>query len=143
MRDIKFRAWNKNLKEMFEVGQITLEEGIWDYQPKNKKHIGVSIPYQPSFILMQYTGLKDDNEKEIYEGDILHIDAYTYTNPAFSGEYLVQYNEELGMWRLIDLENYKKDKEDFMIFEDLKGWYRLDIAVIGNIYDNPELLKED
>ena len=71
MRDIKFRAWNKDIKEMFEVGQITLEKGIWDYQPDDRKHIGISIPYQPSFILMQYTGLKDKNGKEIYEGDIV------------------------------------------------------------------------
>ena len=31
MRDIKFRAWHKDIKEMFEVGQITLKKGIWDY----------------------------------------------------------------------------------------------------------------
>ena len=52
MRDIKFRAWHKNIKEMFEVGQITLKKGIWDYQPEDRKYIGMSIPYQPSFILM-------------------------------------------------------------------------------------------
>ena len=55
MREIKFRAWHKDIKEMFEVGQITLEKGMWDYQPENRKHIGISIPCQPSFILMQYT----------------------------------------------------------------------------------------
>lgn len=133
MREIKFRAWNEVQEKMLNW---------YDFLDTNIKNTFVA-PESTGLILMQYTGLKDDNEKEIYEGDILHIDAYTYTEPAFSGDYLVQYNELLGMWRLINLENNKKDKEDFMVFEDLKGWYRLDIAVIGNIYDNPELLKED
>lgn len=135
MREIKFRAWNEVQEKMLNW---------YDFLDTNIKNTFVA-PESTGLILMQYTGLKDDNEKEIYEGDILLIDAYTYTNPVFSEEYLVQYNEVLGMWQLINLENYKKDKkdkEDFMTFEDFKGWYRLDIAVIGNVYDNPELLKE-
>lgn len=70
-REIKFRAWNKDLKKMFKLGQITLEKGLWNYEPNDKEFIGMSIPYQPSFVLMQYTGLHDKNGKEIYEGDIV------------------------------------------------------------------------
>lgn len=139
MREIKFRG--KDYYNKWRHGDLVQEKwakgkAITIKKDKN----GWSVLEET---VGQYTGLKDDNEKEIYEGDILLIDAYTYTNPVFSEEYLVQYNEVLGMWQLIKLENYKKDKKDFMVFEDLKGWYRLDIAVIGNIYDNPELLKED
>ena len=72
-REIKFRAWHKNLKKMFKIGQITLEKGTWNYEPNDRDFIGMSIPYQPSFILMQYTGLHDKNGKEIYEGDIIRI----------------------------------------------------------------------
>ena len=61
MRDIKFRAWNKNTKKMYKIGQITLEKGTWNYEPDNREYVGMSIPYQPSFMLMQYTGLKDKN----------------------------------------------------------------------------------
>ena len=72
-REIKFRAWNKNLKKMFKIGQITLEKGTWNFKPNDRDFIGMSIPYQPSFVLMQYTGLHDKNGKEIYEGDIIRI----------------------------------------------------------------------
>ena len=58
MRTIKFRAWHKDYKKMFRIGQITLEKGSWSYEPENKELIGMSIPYQPSFILMQYTRTK-------------------------------------------------------------------------------------
>lgn len=136
MRNIKFRAWHKDIKEMFEVGQITLEKGIWDYQPKNRKHIGISIPYQPSFILMQYTGLHDKNGKEIYEGDIVLLDCYNYEEPAFDGEFKVIYDDINGMWLLIDLEN----KDRGFTFGEIRSYYKAEIEVIGNIYDNPELL---
>ena len=86
----------------------------------------------------QYTGLKDENGKEIYEGDIVLIDAYTYTEPEFSEEYLVEYNELLGMWELKNLE----DNKDIKTFEDLNGWYKLDIELLGNKWDNPELLEK-
>lgn len=127
MREIKFRAWHKDIKEMFEVGQITLEKGMWDYQPENRKHIGISIPYQPSFILMQYTGLKDKNGKEIYEGDIVEI-----TRPCIlergevkfiNGCFVIKSKDTLLMLYQCEINNFK-------------------LKVIGNIYDNPDLLEE-
>lgn len=72
-REIKFRAWHKDLKKMFKIGQITLEKGTWNFEPNDRDFIGMSIPFQPSFVLMQYTGLHDKNGKEIYEGDIVKV----------------------------------------------------------------------
>jgi len=66
MREIKFRAWDG--KTMFPVAVLAIAETGWDCE----KGRGVSIPYQPSIILMQYTGLKDKNGlTEVYEGDII------------------------------------------------------------------------
>ena len=125
MREIKFRAWHKKIRKMFQVGQITLEKGIWDYEPDDRKNIGVSIPYQPSFILMQYTGLHDKNGKEIYEGDIVKsffVDTDEAGNETYKYYIMeVKYDEILC--------SYKIDK--FMNLE-----------VIGNVYENKELLNE-
>lgn len=38
-REIKFRAWHKNLKKMFKIGQITLEKGTWNYEPNDRDFI--------------------------------------------------------------------------------------------------------
>ena len=103
---------------------------------ENSKCTSGTIIYKET--LGQYTGLKDQNMKEIYEGDIVLIDAYTYTEPEFSEEYLVEYNELLGMWELKNLE----DNKDIKTFEDLNGWYKLDIKLLGNEWDNPELLEK-
>ena len=128
MREIKFRAWHKEIKEMFQVGQITLEKGGWDYQPDNRKHIGLSIPYQPSFILMQYTGLHDKKGKEIYEGDILQIDV----DRAY-----VIWNEKYCYFELVPIGDYYFDSN--VIGHILEY---LDVEVIGNIYNNKELVNE-
>lgn len=86
--------------------------------------------------LGQYTGLDDKNGKEIYEEDIVLLACYHYEEPLFSREFKVIYDEEKGMWLLVDLE----DKENIYTFENIRGYYKTEIEVIGNIYDNPELL---
>ena len=84
----------------------------------------------------QYTGLDDKNGKEIYEGDIGLLDCYDYEEPLFSGEFKVIYDVEKGMWLLVDLENKDRD----FTFGEIKGYYKAEIEVIGNIYENSELL---
>lgn len=86
--------------------------------------------------LGQYTGLDDKNGKEIYEGDIVLLDCYDYEEPLFSGEFKVIYDVEKGMWFLVDLENKDRD----FTFGEIRSYYKAEIEVIGNEYDNPELL---
>lgn len=124
-REIKFRAWHKNLKKMFKIGQITLEKGIWNFEPNDRDFIGMSIPYQPSFVLMQYTGLHDKNGKEIYEGDILKV-----YYKGMSGVGYVEYDNDYCEYKII----INTDKDYFSL------WKSIDLEKIGNIYDNPELL---
>lgn len=122
MREIKFRAWNKNLKKMYKIGQITLEKGTWNYEPDNREYIGMSIPYQPSFVLMQYTGLKDKNGREIYEGDIVTC-----------GDKNIKYLIE---WQDTGLKGRQWNNSSYI---GLKYWQK-DLEVIENEFDNPELL---
>lgn len=84
----------------------------------------------------QYTGIDDKNGKEIYEGDIVLLDCYYYEEPAFDGEFKVIYDDINGMWLLVDLEN----KDRGVAFGEIRNYYKAEIEVIGNIYDNPELL---
>lgn len=124
-REIKFRAWHKDLKKMFKIGQITLEKGTWNFEPNDRDFIGMSIPYQPSFVLMQYTGLHDKNGKEIYEGDILKV---YYKGMSEVG--YVEYDNEYCEYKII----INTDKDYFSL------WKSIDLEKIGNKYDNPELL---
>ena len=76
---------------------------------------------------MQYTGLKDKNGKEIYEGDIVKIKS----NPLDMIGYII-YDEYDLAFELRDDEN---ESQECL-------WYQeQELEVIGNIYDNPELLK--
>lgn len=70
-------------------------------------------------------------------GDIILLTCYSYEEPVFDGEFKVIYDDMNGMWLLVDLEN--KDKG--FTFGEIRSYYKAEFEVIGNIYDNPELLK--
>lgn len=75
--------------------------------------------------LMQYTGLKDKNGKEIYEGDIYHV-----------GDKNIRY---LVVWFDSGFEGKQLRSTSYA---GLKSWAK-DIEILGNIYENPELLEEN
>ena len=125
-REIKFRAWHKDLKKMFKIGQITLEKGTWNFEPNDRDFIGMSIPSQPSFVLMQYTGLHDKNGKEIYEGDIVRIIVNNNIEKICKVEF------KNGIFGVM----FSKNKE----LTAFPHFCNTTFEVIGNEYDNPELL---
>ena len=102
MRQIKFRAWDTQFKRM--LNNVAVCDGI-------VPHIGHHCE------VMQFTGLKDKNDKEIYEGDIVKA-KYHWDEPhviALPTDYY-------------DFTEYTLDGED--------------MEVIGNFYENPELLNK-
>ena len=124
MRDIRFRAWNKETKEM-----------NYDVQRCKDCDSGECFGhyFYKDYILMQYTGLHDKNGKEIYEGDIVKIETIVM------GEWKDDGNEEVIWWRGGFCRGLK-DKCGLPFWWLNKDTQRFE--VIGNIYENSELLTE-
>ena len=126
MREIKFRAWHKEEKIIGEVLGIDIlhkeiffsNEDIDCYEHSDFKDIE----------LMQYTGLYDKKGKEIYEGDIVKL-------RANHGIGVIKYSDEWGAF----VVEYIKPRPLVVLG---MNYYKEDIEVIGNIYENPELIKE-
>lgn len=147
MRDIKFRAWDKETNSMHDVTEISFnEDGSIDGTLKSitgrfyfneRVHVrGFNYEWIDDVILMQYTGLHDKNGKEIYEGDVLEFEDK-------SGKASVAYNQNKAQYQLsklkhkssnIIIKNAQIDLNTNCISED-------ELKVIGNIYENPELLE--
>jgi uncharacterized phage protein (TIGR01671 family) len=119
MREIKFRAWNKKLETMADSDNFKGALGS----------MLMATNYQGAeqFIFMQFTGLHDKNGKEIYEGDIIR--------DAFGNKTgIVSYNRYSASYEIYDYEGIHlfTDNNSIQFFE-----------VIGNRFENPELLKEE
>lgn len=82
---------------------------------------------------MQSTGLVDKNGKEVFENDVIR------DSDGFEG--IVQYDESYGMYGIAYLPTLSNGID--MTFEELKDNFRNKFEVIGNIYENPELLEEE
>ena len=133
MREIKFRAWKNE-----EGYMITSKQGIFTAlqncmnitrQDNGYYNNGDLLkPNENKYILMQYTGLKDKNGKEIYEGDIVgdkNIKWVVKWNIHRMGFSLYPTTEQLYDEMPVNIEN------------------KLGFEILGNIYDNPDLLKEE
>lgn len=121
MRKIEFRAWLKHEKKMIDVKAIDWNQDgnvISVKCPQGKTYSGDNIE------LMQNTGLKDNNYDEIYEGDIVEI---------------ITEVEEYGIVKFLDGAFYvEADGFRLNFYDNIRGG---DVLVIGNIYENKELLE--
>ncbi len=140
-REIKFRAWNKKNKlfitndDEFKEYMIGLDgkfyrmdfySGILGYEDGN-----LIWNELKDIILMQYTGLKDENGKEIYEGDIIK---HSYNDEKFI---VPNFTPISRLYEATSIKPHYYGNDDWMSFSEV------DWEVIGNIYQNPELLKEE
>ena len=121
MREYKFRGKDYNNK--WRCGDLVQEKwGQGKAIMIKKDKTAWSILKET---IGQYTGSKDKNGKEIYEGDIVYIAAEDERG-------IIRWDNETARYVVI-YDN---------IITDFDNWYGEDLEVIGNIYDNPELLEE-
>lgn len=141
MREIKFRVWDNHIAEMFyDIGIIDNE--LW-INIDSRGYDMVGDYTEDCFHIMQYTGLKDKNGKEIYEGDILTSTDYPFQNYGSHNYYgVIEWWNELAAFcitkRLAPSSKSRGISDG--ISEHLEDIERFEI--IGNIYENPELLEE-
>lgn len=117
MRDIKFRAWDDENEKMINVARFDFADyTVYSHLFACEGYLGGALN------VMQYTGLKDVDGKEIYEGDILKIWVSGYLQGS---PYVVEDMREFY---------FEVNRDD--------NYYRISsYEVIGNIHENPELLN--
>lgn len=128
MREIKFRAWDNENNQMLDVQNLDFEDCFYGGETQIRTTMYNDYFDIREMPLMQYTGLKDKNGKEIYEGDIVkvftskkwRIGKIIYEHSGFTID--VTNNKELEYGRTGIIENLTE--------------------VIGNIYENLKLLEE-
>jgi len=137
MREIKFRAWDKKNKTMFMVheihthrisGGINWIRGYGDSDRDGTDVYGGGLSrYKdgPRYLLMQFTGLKDKNGVDIYEGDIFRLNGFIY---------VVEWRVKKYCWILRGVKN----NEDYY---SMGRVCMFEAEIIGNIYENPNLIE--
>lgn len=119
----RYRAWDKEFKEMVQVDALVFEEQLIKATYKNGNVVKEDLK---NYVLMQSTGLTDKNGKEIFEGDVVKMAKNVYSEPTC---YEVVRHRG-GAYRL-DSKQY-----------GCELWLRhTDCDIAGNIYENPELLE--
>lgn len=138
MRAIKFRAWDYEKKSM-----LTGNNQYGSDEPDaNLKHSSAGaftrlweslarFAENDRFVLMQFTGLKDKNGKEIFEGDIVEFCTKWEFPQRFKGQ-VIYFPESMQY-------GFSENGESYYDFTDIENDELLE--VIGNIYENPELLS--
>lgn len=126
----KYRMWNKITSRLHGVDGLYFDSEEVQY----KDEVGVLrfIKFE-NIILMQSTGLKDKNSKEIFEGDIIAIEVDDTETPINARVYQ---NSKIGVLMFHVFE----DNEDVPMVELLED-NSVAFEIIGNVYENPELLE--
>ena len=135
---VRYRAWISEADTMtndlkgidFENETVVLKKYYWeDGFPVEEEVFEVEIG---NAILMQSTGLKDKNGKEIFEGDVVQFeDCYEVSDSLYINPGIIEWCQG----------GFHVTNRDSVLMEDLLDGDSLDVTIISNIYETPELLE--
>jgi uncharacterized phage protein (TIGR01671 family) len=136
MREIKFRAWDLKSKSFYKPTYEAYNGKLHDisitlngFVMERTLEVNASMLNSDNYILMQFTGLTDKNGVEIYEGDILGD--FGKTHPCKEYVSNVVFNQKKGQWYL---------EKSWIGGQRFLAKWNKKMKVIGNIYENQELL---
>lgn len=144
-REIKFRAWDGI---RITKSGIMFNSSTGCMEVPTIGSFGSDLTKVSKYYLMQYTGLSDKNGVEIYEGDVLKITSRTFWNDEIDDIGRYEDLVYVKIHTLIDTYCYycstKEKWNNGQSYSDWSDdWYEKEyVEVIGNIYKNPELLKQ-
>lgn len=134
MREIKFRAWDKKEKKMYYDVQNT-----YDFMINNggcfEESFKDVLEYD-NYVVMQYTNCYDINGKEIYEGDIIRLEGVDDREIGSTWEHIGKILYKRGAFFVCYFDYYADGDEELICDAQVEFG-----TVIGNIYENKELLE--
>lgn len=135
MREIKFRAWDKKEKKMYYDVQNT-----YDFMINNggcfEESFKDVLEYD-NYVVMQYTNCYDINGKEIYEGDIIRLEGVDDREIGSTWEHIGKIVYKRGAFFVCYFDYYADGDEELICDAQVEFG-----TVIGNVYENKELLEE-
>lgn len=135
-REIKFRVWDETGQEMIGPNDFYQNADMLPNGDKTGCHLsdffgmngdGTTGKEHERIVIEQFTGLKDKNDKEIYEGDIVKC--------ANDSQGVFVWSQKMGMWRIDTTQTIDGWAHP------IEGFDSDSLEIIGNIHENPELLK--
>ena len=128
----KYRAWDSAKKEMFKDTFAITESGQVVVVEQESVASFPDYVFVEHLVIMQSTGLVDKNGKEIFEGDVVQFEDCSEASD------FLYINTGIIEWCQ---GGFHVTNRDSVLMEDLLDGDSLDVTIIGNIYENPELLE--